>query len=137
MASSIHMSHNLFCFVFIENEDIALSSDISNELCHNNYFCLHKTIMVTRSQDIFCKTASSGENISSSTFTCRNEECCKFFTNVSNHQRHEERKVFYCCLCPCLSLDVCLQSTVCLYVCLSVCLSMQGSVIPNIQYPIF
>ena len=38
MASSIHMSHSLFCFVFIENEDIALSSDISNELRHNNFF---------------------------------------------------------------------------------------------------
>ena len=40
MASSIHMSHSLFYFVFIENENIALSSDIANELRHNNYFCL-------------------------------------------------------------------------------------------------
>ena len=39
MASSIHMSHSLFCFDFLENEDIALSSDISNELRHNNHFC--------------------------------------------------------------------------------------------------
>ena len=38
MAFSIHMSHSLFCFVFIENEDVALFSDISNELHHNNYF---------------------------------------------------------------------------------------------------
>ena len=42
MASSIHMSHSLF-FVFNENEDVALSSDISNELRHKNYFCLRKT----------------------------------------------------------------------------------------------
>ena len=60
MASSIHMSHILFCFVFIENGDVALSSDISNELRHNNYFCLHKTIMVTQLRDIFCKIANSG-----------------------------------------------------------------------------
>ena len=63
MASSIHMPHSLFCFVFIENEDIALSSDIWNELRHNTYFCLHKTIIITQLQDIFC----SGENMSSST----------------------------------------------------------------------
>ena len=91
MASSIHMSHSLFCFVFIENEDIALSSDISNGLRHNNYFYLHKTIMVTQLQDIFCKIASSGESMSSSTFICRNEECRKVFTNASNRLRHEKK----------------------------------------------
>ena len=62
MASSIHMSHSFF--VFIENEAIGFSSGISNELCHSNYFCLHKTIIITHLQDRFC----SGENMSSSTF---------------------------------------------------------------------
>ena len=37
MAFCVHMSHSLFCFVFIENEDITVSSNISNELCHNSY----------------------------------------------------------------------------------------------------
>ena len=91
MASSIHMAHSLFCFVFIKNEDVALSSDMSNELRHNNYFCLYKTIMVTQLQDIFCKIASSGENMSSSTFIGRNEECCKVFANTSNRLHHEKK----------------------------------------------
>ena len=128
MASSIHMAHSLFCFVFIKNEDVALSSDISNELRHNNYFCLYKTIMVTQLQDIFCKIASSGENMSSSTFIGRNEECCKVFANTKQPFASWKKVRFFMhyCISSCrlsrLSLVVCLQSTVCLSVCLCACL---------------
>ena len=133
MASSIRMSHSLFCFVFILNEDIALSSDILNELRHNNYFCLRKTIMVTQLQDIFCKIASSGENMSSSTFICRNEECHKVFTNASNHLHHEKSKIFYALLyflllTVSLSFFRCLPAVYCLPVCLSVCVPVYAGV---------
>ena len=47
--------------------------------------------MVTQLQDIFCKMASSRENMSSSTFICRNEECCKVFTNSSKRLCHEKK----------------------------------------------
>ena len=129
MASSIHMSHSLFCFVFNKNEDVALSSDISNEWRYKNYFCLRKTIMVTQLQEIFCKIAGSEENMSSSTFIGRNEECRKVFTNASNRLRHEKKKNFLCTivffsyrLSPCLSLDVCLSA------CLSVCVPAYAGV---------
>ena len=35
--------------------------------------------------------ASSRENMSSSTFICRNEECCKVFTNSSKRLCHEKK----------------------------------------------
>ena len=98
MASSIHMSHSLFCFVFNKNEDVALSSDISNEWRYKNYFCLRKTIMVTQLQEIFCKIAGSGENMSSSTFICRNEECPKFSLMPATVCVMKKRKTFYALL---------------------------------------
>ena len=72
------MSHSLFCFVFIENEDVALFSDISNELRYNNYFSLHKTIMVTQLQDILCKIASQGKTFLRQCLSVEMKNAAKF-----------------------------------------------------------
>ena len=86
---------------------------------------LHKTIMVTQLQDIFCKIARSGEKMSLSTFICRNEECRKGFTNDTSWKKVRffmHYCIFSCRLSPCLSLDAVYCMPVCLSVCLSVCL---------------
>ena len=90
MASSIHMSHSLF-FVFIKNEEIALLSDISNELRHT---CLRQRL--------------SAEMKNAPKLSLMPATVCVM----------KKSKIFYallyvfCRLSPCLSLDVCLQSTV-------------------------
>ena len=55
--------------------------------------------MVTQLQDILCKMASSGKNMSSSTFICRNEECRKVLYLEGRYlhksrSRHPNKKKF-------------------------------------------
>ena len=98
MTSSIHMSHSLFCFVFIENEDVALSSGISNELRYNNYFYLHKTIMVTQLQDILCKIASQGKAFLRQCLFVEMKNAAKFSLMPATVCVMKKSKIFYALL---------------------------------------
>ena len=73
-------------------------------------------------------------NMSSSTFTSRNEECRKFFTCASNRLRNEKVRFFmhYCIFflsTVSLSFFRYMSAVCCLPVCLSVCVRVYAGVI--------
>ena len=131
MAFSIHMSHSFFFILFLSKMKMLHCFPTFQMNYTTTTIFLHKTIMVTQLQDIFCKIARSGEKMSLSTFICRNEECRKGFTNDTSWKKvwfFMHYCIFSCRLSPCLSLDAVYCMPVCLSVCLSVCVPFYAGV---------